>query len=94
MRLPADQRRAVEDRRLTIASPFTRQARRASADLGRQRNLFIMALAGEIASGFIATGGSLARLRDEIRAWKTPVRELHSQSRRSGLSPMARYGTQ
>jgi hypothetical protein len=24
-------------------------------------------------------GGSLARQRDEIRKWKTPVRELHSQ---------------
>ena len=79
MRLPAEQRRAVEDGRLTIISPFTPQDRRASADLGRRRNLFILALADEIVFGFIAPGGSLARLRDEIRAWKTPVRELHSQ---------------
>jgi hypothetical protein len=79
MRLPAEQRRAVEDGRLTIISPFTPQDRRASADLGRQRNLFIMALADEIVFGFVAPGGSLAGLRDEIRAWKTPVRELHSQ---------------
>ena len=79
MRLPAEQRRAVEDGRLTIISPFTPQDRRASADLGRRRNRFIMALADEIVFGFVAPDGSLARLRDEIRAWKTPVRKLHSQ---------------
>ena len=79
MRLPLEQRRAVEDGRLTIISPFALEDRRARADLGRRRNRFIMALADEIVFGFIAPGGSLARLRDEIRAWKTPVRELHSQ---------------
>ena len=79
MRLPAEQRRAVEDGRLTLISPFTPEDRRASADLGRRRNRFIMALADEIVFGFIAPGGSLAKLRHEIRAWKTPVRELHAQ---------------
>jgi hypothetical protein len=67
------------DDRLTIISPFAPEDRRASADLGRRRDRFIMALADEIVFGFIAPGGSLARLRDEIRVWNTPVRELHSQ---------------
>jgi hypothetical protein len=79
MRLPAEQWRAVEDGRLTIISPFAPEDRRASADLGRRRNLFIMALADEIVFGFVAPGGSLARLRDEIGPWKASVRELHSQ---------------
>jgi predicted Rossmann fold nucleotide-binding protein DprA/Smf involved in DNA uptake len=79
MRLPAEQRRAVEDSRLTIISPFAPEDRRASADLGRRRNRFIMALADEIVFGFVAPGGSLARLRGEILSWNIPVRELHTQ---------------
>lgn len=79
VRLPPEQRRAIEDGRLTLISPFTPQDRRANADLGRRRNRFIAALADEIVFGFVAPGGSLARLRDEIQRWGAPVRELHAE---------------
>jgi hypothetical protein len=78
-RLSAEQRRATDDGRLTIISPFTPGDRRASAELGRRRNRFIMALADEIVFGFVTPGGSLAKLRDEMRAWKLPFRELHAR---------------
>ena len=79
MRLPAEQRRAVEEGQLTIISPFTPRDRRANADLGRRRNRFIAALADEVVFGFVATGGSLAQLRAEIRVWGATIHELHSE---------------
>ena len=79
IRLPPEQRRAVEDGRLTIISAFGDQDRRANADLGRRRNRFIAALADEIVLGFVTPGGSLALLRDEIQGWGTTVHELYSE---------------
>ena len=79
VRLPAEQRRAVEEGRLTIISPFTPRDRRANADLGRRRNRFIAALAAEIVFGFVAPDGSLARLREEIKGWGLRIHELHSE---------------
>ena len=79
MRLPPEQRRAVEDGRLSIVSAFGPQDRRANADLGRRRNRFIAALADEIVFGFVAPGGSLARLREEIQGWGTTIHELHTE---------------
>ena len=78
MRLPPEQRQAIEDGRLTVISPFTPLERRASAELGHRRNRFIAALADEVVFGFVTPGGSLARLRDEIQGWGTTVRELHA----------------
>jgi hypothetical protein len=40
LRLPAPQRKAVEDGRLTIVSPFPTMEKRATADLARRRNRF------------------------------------------------------
>jgi len=36
-------------------------------------------LAGEVVFGFVAPGGSLALLRDEIRCWDIRTRELHAE---------------
>ena len=47
IRLPPVQRRAVNDGRLTIISPFAASLRRTTADLALQRNRFIAALADE-----------------------------------------------
>lgn len=77
--LPAEHRRAIDDGRLTIISPFAMTERRATADLAYQRNRFIAALADEIVFGFVASGGSLARLHDEIRCWDVRTRELHAE---------------
>ncbi|EDP61535.1 hypothetical protein BAL199_13895 [alpha proteobacterium BAL199] len=66
LRLPAPQRTALEDGRLTIISPFPIRERRATADLARRRNRFVAALADEVVFAFISPGGSLALLADEL----------------------------
>jgi predicted Rossmann fold nucleotide-binding protein DprA/Smf involved in DNA uptake len=78
LRLKSNQRKALEDGRLTIISPFAASERRATADLAYQRNRFIAALANEVVFAFITPDGSLARLRHEIRGWGTEVRVLQS----------------
>ena len=79
VRLPATQRKALDEGRLTIISPFPVTEKRVSAGLARQRNRFAAALAGEVVFGFVAPGGSLALLRDEIRCWDIRTRELHAE---------------
>lgn len=79
LRLPAAQRKALDEGRLTMVSPFPVTEKRVSADLARQRNRFAAALAGEVVFGFVAPGGSLALLRDEIRCWDIRTRELHAE---------------
>jgi predicted Rossmann fold nucleotide-binding protein DprA/Smf involved in DNA uptake len=77
LRLPATQRKASEDGRLTIVSPFPPSERRATADLARQRNRFVAALADEVVFAYIAPGGSLSHLRDEVAGWGGVIRQLH-----------------
>ena len=77
LRLPATQRKASEDGRLTIVSLFPPSERRATADLARQRNRFVAALADEVVFAYIAPGGSLSHLRDEVAGWGGVIRQLH-----------------
>jgi len=78
LRLPAPQRKAFDDGRLTIISPFTSTEKRVTADLARQRNRFIAALADEVIFAFISPGGSLSLLAEEIAMWGGKCRQLHS----------------
>lgn len=77
LRLPAAQRKALDNGRLTIISPFPEIEKRATADLARQRNRFVAALADEVVFGFIAPGGSLSRLAEELAGWGVEPRQLH-----------------
>lgn len=77
LRLPPAQREALEAGRLTVLSPFTAGEARATAELARQRNRVVAALAGRVVFGFVAPGGSLAGLRAELQAWGTPYTSLH-----------------
>lgn len=65
LRLPAPQRKALNEGRLTIVSPFPVTEKRVSADLAQQRNRFAAALADEVVFAFISPGGSLSRLAEE-----------------------------
>jgi predicted Rossmann fold nucleotide-binding protein DprA/Smf involved in DNA uptake len=77
LRLPVAQRKALDDNRLTIIAPFPLTEKRTTADLARQRNRFVAALADEIIFGYITPGGSLARLAEEAAAWGSQTRTLH-----------------
>jgi predicted Rossmann fold nucleotide-binding protein DprA/Smf involved in DNA uptake len=77
LRLPAAQRKALDDGRLTIISPFPETDKRATADLARQRNRFVAALADEVVFAFVSPGGSLALLVGELAGWGVELRQLH-----------------
>jgi len=77
LRLPTAQRKALEDGRLTIITQFPESAKRATADLARQRNRFVTALADEVVFAFISPGGSLSLLADELIGWGLKPRQLH-----------------
>jgi predicted Rossmann fold nucleotide-binding protein DprA/Smf involved in DNA uptake len=77
LRLPAAQRKALDDGRLTIISPFPTTEKRTTADLARQRNRLVAALADEVVFAFVSLGGSLSLLADEITASGRTWRQLH-----------------
>jgi predicted Rossmann fold nucleotide-binding protein DprA/Smf involved in DNA uptake len=77
LRLPAAQRKALGEGRLTIISPFPAKEKRATADLARRRNRFVAALADEVVFAFVSPGGSLSRLAEEVTAWGVSSRHLH-----------------
>jgi hypothetical protein len=77
LRLATLQRKALDDGRLTIISPFASTQNRVTADLARQRNRFIAALADEVVFAYISPGGSLSLLAEGIAAWGGECRQLH-----------------
>jgi predicted Rossmann fold nucleotide-binding protein DprA/Smf involved in DNA uptake len=77
LRLPASHRKAFDDGRLTIISPFASAQNRVTANLARQRNRFIAALADEVVFAYISPGGSLSLLAEGIAAWGGKCRQLH-----------------
>jgi len=75
--LPAAQRDAFDDGRLTIISPFANGEKRITAELAHQRNRFVAALADEVIFAFISSGGRLSRVAEEVTAWGVKRRILH-----------------
>ena len=82
LRLPAGQRKALADGRLTIVSPFPTTEKRATADLAHQRNRFVAALADEVVFAFVSPGGSLSGLAEEVVTWGMESRHLHREANR------------
>jgi predicted Rossmann fold nucleotide-binding protein DprA/Smf involved in DNA uptake len=77
LRLPSVQRKAVDEGRLTIISPFSKGEKRVTAELAHERNRFVAALADEVIFAFVSPGGSLSRIADEATAWGGKCRQLH-----------------
>jgi predicted Rossmann fold nucleotide-binding protein DprA/Smf involved in DNA uptake len=73
MRLPADWKKAVAAGRLLLLSPFPGKARRITADLARQRNLFVAAMADEACFVHTAPGGNLEQLKAQVTQWAIPI---------------------
>lgn len=77
LRLPPPHRMALEDGRLTIVSPFSAEEKRTTLASARMRNRFVAALAEEVVFAFIAPGGSLVNLAEEVRSWGMKSNVLH-----------------
>ena len=75
--LPAAQRTALDDGRLTIVSPFPVVEKRATTELARRRNRFVAALAEEVVFAYASPAGSLSQLAEDISAWQCAFRRLH-----------------
>ena len=78
LRLPKPRRDALDDGRLTVISPFPADETRTNADLARQRNRVVAALATETVFAHISPGGSLERLAAEIGQWGARAKVLQS----------------
>ena len=76
LRLPKPRRDALDDGRLTVISPFRAEEVRTSADLARQRNRVVAALATGTVFAHISPGGSLERLAAEVGQWGVRVKVL------------------
>jgi predicted Rossmann fold nucleotide-binding protein DprA/Smf involved in DNA uptake len=72
-RLPRSQRKAFDDGRLTIVSPFKGTETRTTADLARKRNDFAAAMAEEVYFAHIREGGSLETLAADVARWGVPA---------------------
>ena len=75
-KLPPAQRRAFNDGRLTIVSPFTKGETQTTSARAFARNLFAAAMAEEVVFAHISPGGGLSRLLDQVTGWDVNVRRL------------------
>jgi len=73
MRLPADWKKAIAAGRLLLLSPLPSKARRVTAKLARQRNLFVAAMADEACFVHTAPGGNLEKLKTRVIEWGIPI---------------------
>jgi len=72
MRIPREWKQAIEQNRLLLVSPFTGSQKRATAELARERNWFVAALADRVCFIHTTPGGTLAALAAELRTRGTP----------------------
>ena len=66
---------ALDEGQLTLLSPFPATEKRVSADLARQCNRFVAALADEVVFAYVSPGDSLDKLSGMVR--KGGVRPIH-----------------
>jgi predicted Rossmann fold nucleotide-binding protein DprA/Smf involved in DNA uptake len=78
LRLPAPQRKALDEGRLTVISQFPETETHTTKESAYLRNRLVAALADEVVFAYVAPGGSLARLSGEVGTWQTPFRQLHT----------------
>jgi len=67
-------RRALQEGRLLIASPFPASVARITAATARRRNQFMLSIAGHIVVGYAHPGGALAQVLSGVDAHKQVIR--------------------
>ena len=75
-RVPAEWREPLGKGRLTVVSPFGAKDRRITARLASERNRFVAAVAETLIIAHATSGGALAAVADEMRAWGKEARAL------------------
>jgi len=74
IRIPAEQRRALESGRLLLLSPFEQRPRRPDKNSTAYRNELVAALADEVFIIHAAPGGEVERISQLIERWNVPRR--------------------
>ena len=75
IRLPGDWRRALENGRLLLLSPFEKRPRRPTRESSHQRNELVAALSDEVLIIHAEPGGSIERISELIERWSLPRRK-------------------
>ncbi len=73
-RYPADVKKAVDDGRLLVVSPFPDSVRRITADTARKRTAFLLSVAERVVVGYAKEQGALAKTLREISPGKEVIR--------------------
>jgi predicted Rossmann fold nucleotide-binding protein DprA/Smf involved in DNA uptake len=76
IRLPADWRRALENGRLLLLSPFEKRPRRPTTESSHQRNELVAALSDEALIIHAEPNGNVARISELVDRWKIRKRQL------------------
>ena len=72
MRLPAEWKKDVADKRLLVLSAFRSSDRRVTKNLAMERNKLVAALADEVVFAHISPGGQLEELMTLVDSWCIP----------------------
>src|SRR5438093_8899782 len=78
MRLPSEWRSPLADGRLLLLSPFAARDRRITAELARQRNTFVAAIADAVFVAHAAPASRTEAFVRELLGWGKPVVTLAS----------------
>jgi predicted Rossmann fold nucleotide-binding protein DprA/Smf involved in DNA uptake len=78
LRMPADWRSALEERRLLVLSPFPEHQRRPTADTAGRRNDLVAYLAAQVFIAHASPGGKTEAFVQRLAAAGKPVLTLHS----------------
>lgn len=84
-RIPGNQKRAIENGRLVLLSPFPETVTRASKQLAEKRNRVAASLADEIIIAHAEPGSSTFSLAEEVLGWGKPVYTFDHPSNRALL---------
>ena len=73
IRLPTVWKKAIEQQRLLLLSPFAERIRRPNAEISEQRNEFVASIADQVLFAYANPGGKTEALARKVIGWSKPV---------------------
>ena len=80
MRLPPEWKGPLAERRLLLLSAFAEQDRRVTAELARERNRFVAAVADELLIANAEAGGKTEAFARDVAGWGKPLLTLADEA--------------
>ena len=85
MRMPKEYRKALDDGRLLIVSPFSKKVSRANTAITSTRNSVVAALAHEVLVAHAESGSRTAILCDDVFRWGKKLYTVDNEANRNLL---------